>query len=148
MGNFQRDLERGNKVEDVVLKIKAKQHKGLKRVEGKNSGYDLIADEGYTAEVKFDELSAKTGNVGIEFECYGKPSGIEVTIAYEWIHIYKLYSDWVYSEIKPADLKAFLRNNKDYLHTGKGGDYGVSLMHLINVHDFADAFGFKQISST
>lgn len=148
MGNFQRDLERGNKVEDVVIKYLKKDHKGLRRVLGNVKEYDLIAEDGYTAEVKFDELSAKTGNVGIEFECYGKPSGIEVTIAYEWIHIYKLYSDWVYSEIKPADLKAFLRNNKDYLHTGKGGDYGVSLMHLINVHDFADAFGFKQISST
>ena len=148
MRNFQSDLKKGQKVESIILEKLKKDHAGIKRVLGKKKEYDLIADDGYTAEVKFDELSEKTGNVGIEFECYGHPSGIEVTTAYEWIHIYKLYNNWVWSKIKTSELKAFIRNNKDYLHTGKGGDYDASLMHLVSVYDFADSFGFSVISST
>lgn len=40
----------------------------------------LLADE-RTLEVKRDRMWAKTGNIFVEFECSGKPSGLFVTQA-------------------------------------------------------------------
>ena len=36
---------------------------------------------------------AKTGNIAIEIECWGKPSGLSVTQADYWVHILALGTD-------------------------------------------------------
>lgn len=137
-------MYKGHKAEEFVVKQLSKKHKGLRFVEGKCKEYDLIADDGYTVEVKYDILSKNTGRVGIEFECDSKPSGIETTKAIDWVHIYKLYDNWVYSIIPVANLRAFLRSNKDFLTTASGGDCSAK-MYLISVHDFADHFSFFSV---
>lgn len=37
-------------------------------------------------EVKHDPMGAETGSMALEFECNGKPSGIEATTADVWVH--------------------------------------------------------------
>jgi len=148
MGNFQNDLLQAHEFEELAVKLYMHEHPNLHRKKEKEKGFDLIADDGYTAEVKHDKLSEKTNRVGIEFECYKKPSGIEATTAKEWIHFYKLLGNLVVSKIKVSDLKNFINSNKQYLEIGIGGDNRASFMYLINVYDFADSFGFNVISST
>jgi hypothetical protein len=148
MGNFQKDLETGARAQDFVIKQLEKEHKGIHQVPGYFKDYDLIADDGYTAEVKFDVLSRETHRTGFEYECYGKKSGVACTKAREWIHIYKLYNDWVYSKIPVGDLKAFLKSNWKELKTVPGGDNNASKMALVSVYDVADSFGYISIFST
>ena len=145
MGNFLKDLKRGHKAEQYVIKQLGREHENLHAVEGSFKDYDLIADDGYTAEVKYDELSEKTGNVGFEYECYGKESGVASTKAFEWVHIYKLNRVWVYSTISTNSLKSFLKANWKYLDKVKGGDNNASKMVLLSASDLADSFGFKFI---
>jgi len=146
MHNFQKDLELGEKVQRRILKILKPQYPTIKNCVGKVDGYDLYDDFGYTAEVKFDELSKSTGNVGIEYECFGKPSGIKRTTAYEWFHVFYYNGKWGYSQIRTADLKSFLRNNIKCFTKASGGDKDSSKMILINVYDFVDAFSFVKFT--
>jgi len=44
--------------------------------------------EGATIEVKSDSWMARTGNIAIEFESRGKPSGLAVTEADYWCFIF------------------------------------------------------------
>lgn len=145
MRNFKSDLELGQKAQDYIIKTLSSQHKGLKQVEGNFKEYDLVADDGYTAEVKFDILSRQTQKVGIEYECNNSKSGIAKTKAYEWIHFFKLYNDWVYSTIKTDSLKSFLKSNWNSLDKVNGGDNSTSKMVLVSVYDFADTFGFQKV---
>ena len=145
MRNFKSDLQLGEKAQDYIIKAKSKEHKGLKQVEGNFKEYDLIAEDGYTAEVKFDILSRETQKVGIEYECNNQKSGIARTKAYEWIHFYKLYNDWVYSTVNTSSLKSFLKSNWNSLDKVNGGDSNTSKMVLVSVYDFADTFGFEKV---
>jgi hypothetical protein len=47
--------------------------------------YDFKASDGLLYEVKADKMSLKTGNFFIEYEGYGRPSGISVSIANYYI---------------------------------------------------------------
>jgi len=147
MDNFFRDLTIGQQGEEYICKKLENGHKGLSRIKTKCKEYDLEAPDGYTVEVKFDFLSEETGNVGIEIRFNKEKSGLLATKAIDWAHIYKLYNDWVYSIVPVNDLKAFLRNNKDYLPVVKSGDSNASKMVLIKTHDFADSFSFHKIES-
>ena len=145
MGNFTQDLKIGQKAQDFIIKELELQFPGLKSVQGNFSNYDLISDSGYTAEVKFDIKSKLTNNVGIEYEYNKEPSGLAKTKAMEWIHIYFLQGSWVYSRIKTADLKAFIKSNWKYLKKLSGGDRNSSKMILINSEDFGDTFNYTPI---
>lgn len=147
MGNFQKDLETGARAQDLIISQLSKEHPGLHQVQGNFKDFDLIADDGYTAEVKFDALSRKTQRVGFEYECSGKKSGIANTKSFEWVHIYKLYNDWVYSKMKTSDLKAFLKSNWNSLEKVCGGDNNSSKMALVSVYDIGDSFEFTRLSS-
>ena len=142
MDNFQKDLKTGGRAEEFIISQFEKQHKGLRQGFGNIKGYDLIADDGYTAEVKYDRLSAKTQKIGFEYECYGKESGIAKTKAVEWIHIFKLYDQWVYCAIPTPSLKSFLKSNWEFLQKAQGGDNNASKMVIVSVYDFADAFSY------
>jgi hypothetical protein len=146
MQTFQEDLKTAQKTEKYVLSLLIKEFPTLKQVKGKSKDYDLVDDNGYGFEVKFDKMSKETKQLGFEFKCYGKPSGIKATKAMEWVHIYYLYDKPVYSRVKVQDLKNFLRVNRDYLAVVSGGDNNASKMVLVSVYDFTDAFPFFYIS--
>ena len=49
---------------------------------------DIITALGTDAiEVKADERALRTGNLYVEYECRGKPSGIAITRAVLWIYV-------------------------------------------------------------
>ena len=50
--------------------------------------YDFKTSDGIKYEVKGDRLSVKTNNFFIEYEGYGKPSGIEISTADKWMLLY------------------------------------------------------------
>ena len=65
--NFQNDLQVGEAGESFVSSI--------------------FKDKKVKLEVKKDDWTVRTGNIAIEFECRGKPSGIQVTEADFWCHV-------------------------------------------------------------
>jgi hypothetical protein len=148
MGNFAKDLKIGVKAQDFLIKGLSKELPGLKSIDGNFSNYDLVADNGYTIEVKFDRQSANTKNIGIEFEYDNQPSGIAKTKAMGWAHIFKHHDKWAYSRIKTHDLKAYIKNNWKHFRKVPGGDGRKARMVLIPVLDFMDEFSFRDINPT
>lgn len=147
MGEFTKDLKVGQYAQDYIIKELSEELSGLKSEQGNFSNYDLVSDDGYTIEVKFDIKSKLTDNIAIEYKYNGKPSGIAKTRAIEWIYIYFCNNQWVYSRIKTFDLKQFLRNNWTSLQKLRGGDNNSSKIVLVNIGDFTDAFNFLSIKS-
>ena len=84
-------------------------------------------------EVKTErDTWARTGNICIESESYGKPSGIEVTEADLWAHNLTVNNELVCSLVFPVDkLKEILPQlpNKKVM----GGDNNASKLQLVNL---------------
>lgn len=124
--NFRQDLKLGNEGEEIVtnfLKLK-----GLKYIESNNDNkFDLkMSNNGneITYEIKTDVKCAPlfdTGNIFIEFESRGKPSGIQVTEA-EWFVTYFKYLNELWF-IKSDKLKELIKNN-DFPIFKDAGDIG------------------------
>ncbi len=89
--NFQRDLEQSeNMVKEVAQYLKAyfQESSGYIISEGYNPYFDIfcfIKGKSATFEVKDDRMASKTGNVAIEYESRGFPSGIANTKADYWV---------------------------------------------------------------
>ena len=86
-------------------------------------------------EVKTDRLSAKTGNIYIEYESRGKPSGIKTTQADYWV--YKV-TETKAIVIKTDELKEIVRQliiDKKAIPNVRGGDNNTSLGVLVKIKD-------------
>jgi hypothetical protein len=93
---FQTDLEQGQTIERIVAKeIENKTgDSAIFAPEGRFKGYDFRMDKRHTDcgffesryEVKHDIASERTGNVAIEYEYKGYPSGIFTSVA-DWYAI-------------------------------------------------------------
>ncbi len=142
--SFTSDLKTGHKAEEWVVKKLKEEFPTLKRVE-EGSAYDLIDDDGYTIEVKFDKLSEKTPNLGIEYLCSNKPSGLSATKAMEWVQIFNLDGEWVYSRTPVSKLQSYIRANWDYLSKVDAGDGLRAKIVLINKDDFANTFHYYEV---
>jgi hypothetical protein len=86
-----------------------------------------------TCEVKTDRDSrAKTGNICIASQSYGKPSGIEATEADLWVHNLTLDNELICSLVFPVDkLKEILP--KLPKKSVMGGDNNASKLQLVNL---------------
>jgi|TARA_R100000664_G_C2752422_1_gene139723 hypothetical protein len=85
-------------------------------------------------EVKSERnLWQKTGNIAVEYECYGKPSGINATESDYWFHNLCI-DDEVFATLvfNTSNLKRII-NNLDYKRTVSGGDNNASKMYLLNI---------------
>ena len=86
---FKEDLKQGKEAE-LELAARLVQVKGVDDIEfNEDKRYDLKVfseDESYTIEVKWDMKAPETGNVAIEFEYRGNPSGIEASEADFWAY--------------------------------------------------------------
>jgi len=90
--------------------------------------------EGKKLEVKTERGKwSKTGNIAIEFESYGKPSGIDSTEAEYWFHNLAIEDD-VYCTLvfKTETLKKIV-NELDAHRVVRGGDNFASKMFLVNL---------------
>ena len=110
--NFAGDLKFGLGMEDEVIsmfkdkKIEVKSEKGMWQ---------------------------KTGNIAIEFESYGKPSGIDATESDYWFHNLcidgSIYATLVF---KTETLKNIIAS-LDSKRVVYGGDHKASKMYLVNI---------------
>ena len=141
------DVDRGERAEEFIRKELEGELGSLKKMEGKFKDYDFITPDGYTLEVKFDEISKTTGNVGIEYLCNGELSGISCTKADEWVHIYYYPPYWVYSRVPVSKLRGVLKANESIFQKTKGGDGDRVRMVLLTVELFTDLFGYKIIKT-
>lgn len=93
---------------------------------------DMLTDK--KIEVKSErDLWVKTGNIAIEYESWGKPSGIAATEADYWFHNLCI-GDRTFATIvfDVPSLKQII-NNLDYKRSVSGGDNYASKMYLLNL---------------
>ena len=85
-------------------------------------------------EVKSERgMWQKTGNIAIEFESWGKPSGIAATTSDYWFHNLCIDGD-IYATLvfKTETLKKII-DSLDSKRVVYGGDHKASKMYLVNI---------------
>ena len=109
---------------------------------------DMLQDK--KIEVKSErDVWQKTGNIAIEYECYGKPSGINATESDYWFHNLCIGEETFATIVfDTASLKRII-SNLDYKRSVSGGDNNASRMYLLNLQklfssDVIKAFKEKQ----
>jgi hypothetical protein len=93
---------------------------------------DMLQDK--KIEVKSERgMWMRTGNIAIEYESYGKPSGIAATESDYWFHNLCI-GDEVFATLvfDTKNLKRII-NNLDYKRSVNGGDHNASKMYLLNL---------------
>ena len=93
---------------------------------------DMLQDK--KIEVKSErDMWMRTGNIAIEYESYGKPSGINATESDYWFHNLCVGEDTFATLV--FDTKSLKRiiNNLDYKRSVSGGDNNASRMYLLNL---------------
>ena len=93
---------------------------------------DMLQDK--KIEVKSERgMWLKTASLAIEFESYGKPSGIAATESDYWFHNLCI-GDEVYGTLvfKTDMLKNIIKNTPNKREVS-GGDHNASKMYLINI---------------
>lgn len=97
---------------------------------------DFIVDKLKTAEVKTEKDKWKTtGNICIEYESYGKPSGIEATESDVWIHNLTDNGKFVMGFIIPTEkLKEIYQQGFQV----SGGDHNASRIYLLKIRQLVD----------
>lgn len=85
-------------------------------------------------EVKSERgMWMKTGNIAIEYESYGKPSGISATESDYWFHNLCIGEETFVTLVFHTDSLRKIINNLDYKKTVSGGDNNASKMYLLNI---------------
>ena len=97
--SFESDLERGHKIEDLILGLIRIKYPSAHRIEGKFSDFDIfVPEQDIRVEVKYDPRSNDTGNYFIEKTDGGKDSGISVTTSDWWVHVDREYVVWILTD--------------------------------------------------
>ena len=99
-------------------------------------------------EVKSErDVWKRTGNIAIEYQCYGKPSGINATEADYWFHNLCVGED-VYATLvfKTENLKKIIDSLERKVSVN-GGDHNASRMYLISLQKLFDLKTIKEYIS-
>jgi hypothetical protein len=110
-----------------------------------------VADmlQGKKIEVKSErDVWQKTGNIAIEYESYGKPSGINATESDYWFHNLCIGEDTFATIV--FDTKSLKRiiDNLDYKRSVSGGDNNASRMYLLNLQKLFSSDVIKAFKET
>jgi len=110
-----------------------------------------VADmlQGKKIEVKSErDVWQKTGNIAIEYESYGKPSGINATESDYWFHNLCIGEDTFATIV--FDTKSLRRiiDNLDYKRSVSGGDNNASRMYLLNLQKLFSSDVIKAFKET
>ena len=85
-------------------------------------------------EVKSErDMWMRTGNIAIEYESYGKPSGISATESDYWFHNLCIGDDVFATLVFSTDSLKRIIDNLDYKKSVSGGDNNASRMYLLNI---------------
>lgn len=119
INTFKQDLQRGIKVEQLVLQTLQNKYPCATLVSA-FKGYDIWIPEIHkSVEVKYDPMSNQTGNIVVEIEMYGKPSALLATKADYWV----FYDDNEMISIKPMKIiECILLNKLQYREFVGTGD--------------------------
>ena len=143
--DFQKDHKIAVKTElEVARLLRLHSSSPIKNIQLNNdSRWDLKVTfcdgETMTIEVKEDFTCARTGNVGLEFECRGKLSGISVSQADAYM--YKLHepSGEVSFYLIDVDVLKALIEERRFIKTVVGGDPGSqSKNYLFSLKNFKE----------
>jgi hypothetical protein len=132
--NFRKDLPIAKQTEKEVAQFLTDCYGAHILGFDDTNRYDFlmqIEDKLIRIEVKEDFMCEKTGNVGLEYECRGKPSGLAVSEAD--YYIYKLHTKdhgIVYVRHSTAKLKEMIEK-KLYSRIVNGGDKGSNSMNYL-----------------
>jgi hypothetical protein len=145
--NFDLDLPIAQETERQIAKYLVEKGKMKFLNDNNDNRYDIKMElangKPFTIEIKEDFTCARTGNVGVEFSCRGKPSGIEVSQADFYMYkvhvtknIQRLYS------IKTEKLKKMIEEEK-YFRIVNGGDPGSnSMCYLFKLDTIIENFDY------
>tara|TARA_E500000305_G_scaffold74733_2_gene60507 strand:- start:23 stop:451 length:429 start_codon:yes stop_codon:yes gene_type:complete len=93
---------------------------------------DMLQDK--KIEVKSERgMWQKTGNIAIEYESYGKPSGIAATESDYWFHNLCIDDETFCTLVFNTDSLKKIIDNLDYKRSVSGGDHNASKMYLVNL---------------
>ena len=93
---------------------------------------DMLQDK--KIEVKSErDVWQKTGNIAIEYECYGKPSGINATESDYWFHNLCIGDETFATIVFDTKSLKKIIHNLDYKRSVSGGDNNASRMYLLNL---------------
>lgn len=132
--DFKKDFPIAKMTEQEVASILKKKYSAKIIEFGKTIEYDIIAEvnnKEYKFEVKEDFTCQRTGNVGLEFECRGKPSGIQASKAD--FYIYKIHTkhDGICFYLCSTKTLKKMIEEKEYFIIVNGGDKGSNSMNYL-----------------
>ena len=85
-------------------------------------------------EVKSERgLWMKTGNIAIEYQSYGKPSGIKATESDYWFHNLCIGDNEYCTLVFKTEVLRTIVDSLDTFRTVSGGDHNASQMYLVNL---------------
>tara|TARA_X000000950_G_C13882340_1_gene647394 strand:- start:1232 stop:1696 length:465 start_codon:yes stop_codon:yes gene_type:complete len=85
-------------------------------------------------EVKSErDMWQRTGNIAVEYESYGKPSGIKATESDYWFHNLCIGNETYATLVFRTDVLRSIIDSLDYTKTVRGGDHNASAMYLLNI---------------
>jgi len=89
---------------------------------------------GKKIEVKSEkDLWQKSGNICIEYESWGKPSGIRATESDYWFHNLCVGDNEFCTLVFKTDVLRTIVDKLDTFKTVRGGDHKASKMFLVNL---------------
>lgn len=125
---FKDQLKQGHHYELEALKYF--EYTSYIQAHGNVKGYDLILDGTTKLEVKSEILASLTGNMAIEYEYKGNPSGVNCSECNFWVHFVVKKDGTHDCYIFPIDkLKELVKNCRQVV----GGDGYNSKMYLLPV---------------
>ena len=100
---------------------------------------DMLQDK--KIEVKSErDVWQKTGNIAIEYECYGKPSGISATESDYWFHNLCIGDETFATIVFDTNSLKRIIANLDKKRSVSGGDNNASRMYLLNLQKLLQKF--------
>ena len=75
----------------------------------------------------------ETGNICIEYECWGKPSGIRATESDYWFHNLCVGDKEFCTIVFDTNMLKLIVNELDSFKTVAGGDHNASRMYLVSL---------------
>ena len=108
---------------------------------------DMLQDK--KIEVKSErDVWQKTGNIAIEYECYGKPSGINATESDYWFHNLCIGEDTFATIVFDTNSLKRIIANLDKKRSVSGGDNNASRMYLLNLQKLFSSDVIKAFKET
>jgi hypothetical protein len=138
--DFDLDFPVAKETEAEVANLLVKEY-GAEIISFENTNkYDILAripsvGEKVKIEVKEDFIGEFTGNVGLEYECRGKPSGIQTTQADYYIYKLHTRSHDIQFVMHPVSAIKKMIDDKEYFRIVNGGDKGSNSMNYLFRYD-------------